>query len=165
VGEQGAEDGVVEIVDRGVALADGRGLGGVAGGEGVEHVVHHLGRDPRHFGEQRQGPDLAVLDARHALGDVLGIVADPLDHAGDLERGDDLAQIVGHRRAQGDDLHRLALDLGLERVDPGVALDDRGGGLRIAADERLHGVADRRLGEAAHLAWCRAACRARRRRL
>ena len=48
-----AEDGVVEIVDRLVALADPhRGLG-VALDEGVEHVVDHLGRDPRHFREQR----------------------------------------------------------------------------------------------------------------
>jgi hypothetical protein len=41
-----------------------------------------------------------VFKLRHPLGDVLRIIADPLDHAGDLERGDDVAQVVGHRRAK-----------------------------------------------------------------
>jgi len=93
VGEQGAEDGIVEIVDRGVALDDRGGLLRVARGEGVEHVVDHLRRDPRHLGEQRERADPALLDAGDALGDILGIIADPLDHARDLERGDDIAQI------------------------------------------------------------------------
>ena len=79
---------IVEIVDRGVALDHRRRLLGVARGEGVEHVVDHLGGDPRHFRQQRDRPDPAVLDARHPLGDILGIVADPLDHAGDLQRRD-----------------------------------------------------------------------------
>ena len=115
--------------------------------------MDHLGRDPRHFRKQRQRLDLAnVLEPRHALGDILGIIADPLDHAGDLERGDDVAQIVGHRRAQRDDLDRAPLDLGLERVDLLVAADDLGGGDRVAPDQRLHRVADRDFGEPAHLA-------------
>ena len=61
----------------------------------------------------RVGADLAAR-----LGDVLGIVADPLDDARDLECGDDLAQIVGHRCAQRDDVDHCALDFCLEFVDP-----------------------------------------------
>jgi hypothetical protein len=45
-----------------------------------------------------------IADLGHALGDVLGIVADALDHADDLQRRDHLAQVVRHRRAQRDDL-------------------------------------------------------------
>jgi hypothetical protein len=74
----------------------------------------------------------SVVDHRHALGDVLGIVADPLDHAGDLQRGDHFAQIVGHRRAQRDDPHRELLDLGLDRIDRLVVGDDLAAGGVVA---------------------------------
>jgi hypothetical protein len=87
--------------------------------------VHHVARHLRHRRQQRQrlDPLLALgVDQRHALGDVLGIVADPLDHRGDLERGDHFAQIVGHRRAQRDDADDELLDLGLDRVDRLVLL-------------------------------------------
>ncbi len=150
-GEQGAEDGVVEIVHRLVALADLLGLGGVAGDEGVERASDHLGDDPAHFGQERKRPQIGtVLDRRDPFGDVLGIIADPLDHADDLQGGDDLAQIVRHRRPQGDDLHRQPLDLGLEGVDPLVLLDDKAGGLAVALDERAQRGRDRRLRQAAH---------------
>jgi hypothetical protein len=86
----------------------------------------------------------------NALGDVLGIVADPFDDAGDLQRGDDLSQIVRHRRTQRDQLDRGALDLGLDRVDAGIALDDADCGLGIALDKRPHRFGDGGFGEPAH---------------
>ena len=52
----------------------------------------------------------------------------------------------------GDDLHGDILDLGLELVDPAVAFDHPRGRLEVAPDERLHGIDDRLLGDAAHLA-------------
>ena len=45
--------------------------------------------------------ELAV-EHHHALGDVLGQVADPLEVVGDAERADDVAQIHRHRLAPGD---------------------------------------------------------------
>src|SRR5688572_12084850 len=81
VGEQGTEDAVVEIVDGDVALTHRGGLLRVACCKGVEHRLHHLAGDARHFRQQRQRSDLAVLDGRDPLGDVLGIIADALDDA------------------------------------------------------------------------------------
>jgi hypothetical protein len=58
-----------------------------------------------------------IADLGHALRDVLGIVADALDHADDLQCRDHLAQVVRQRRAQRDDLDHQAFHLGLQRVD------------------------------------------------
>jgi len=152
-GQQGAEDRVVEIVDRGVAFDDpDRGLG-VALDEGVEDVVNHLGGDARHFGHQRHRLDVAdILQQRDALGDVFGVIANALDHARNLERGDDIAQVAGHRRAQRDQLDRAALGLDLERVELLVVLDDPLGAFQVAIDEAAHRFADGVLGQPAHLA-------------
>ena len=92
------------------------------------------------------------LEQRHALGDILGIVADPLDHAGDLQRGDDVAQVAGHRRAQRDQLDGAPLGLDLERVELLVVLDDLGGAVEVALHQAAHRLADRMFGQAAHLA-------------
>ena len=125
VGHQHAENAVVEIVEQPVALAHQHRRVRVARGEGVEHVVDHFRRDPRHRRDHRNRLDLLLaLDQRHALGDVLGIIADPLDHAGDLQRGDDIAQVAIDQLARGDDPDRQRLDLGLHRVDALVALAD-----------------------------------------
>ena len=51
------------------------------------------------------------------LRDVLGIIRDALDHACDLQRGDDAAQIVRHRRAERDQLDGAAFGLGFEEVE------------------------------------------------
>ena len=88
-----------------------------------------------------------------ALGDVLGIVADALDHAGDLERGDDVAKVAGHRRAKRDQLDRPALGLDLERVELVVVLRRlRAAPSTSRCDQAAHRFADRMLGKAAHLA-------------
>ena len=153
VREQSAEDGLVEVVDRVVALAYADRSFGVALDEGVENVVHHPGRDARHFGKQRERFDLPdILEQRNALGDVLGIVADALDDARDLERCNDVAKVAGHRCAQGDELHGAPLRLDLEHVELLVLSDDALGALDVALGEAAHGFADRVLGKAAHLA-------------
>jgi hypothetical protein len=91
--------------------------------------------------------------AADALGDVLGIVADPLDHARNLERGDHFAQVVGHRRAQRDDPHGQPVDLGFQRVDPRSSLaTTRASFARHGWTKRVDRVADRHFGQPAHLA-------------
>ena len=83
-----------------VPLADHVGLLGVARDVGVEHVLDHL------LGDQPEPDD--GLSRRHrrrlgesgrAFSDVLGVVADPLQHARGPQSADDLAQILGHRLA------------------------------------------------------------------
>ena len=69
----------------------------------------------------------------------------------DLERGDDLAQIARHRLAQRQEPDRQRLDLALELVDLGVALDDAGGEIAVALGDRLDRGGELALGQAAHL--------------
>ena len=119
--------------------------------------MDHLGRDPRHFRKQGHRLDLArAVEQRDPLGDVLGIIADTLDHARDLERRDDVAQVAGHRRAKRDQLHGAPLGFDLERVELLVVLDDACAPSVSRWIEAAHGFADRMLREPAHLADQRA---------
>ena len=93
-----------------------------------------------------------ALERAHALGDVLGEIADPLEIVRDAQRADDLAQIDRHRLAAGDGEDGLFLDLVLQRVDrrsptPTTRL------ARSASrrDQRLDRIGDLALREAAHL--------------
>ena len=90
-------------------------------------------------GHQRLGMVLAGHGER-ALGDVLGEIADALQVAGDLERGHDVAQVVGHRLAAGDHQDGLLLELALQAVDGAVAGDARFGELGIAPLQRVEGL-------------------------
>ena len=152
-GEEVAEDAVFQRVEFGVAHPHGAGAFDVAMGVGVEHVfeeergcfVHRLQADggPRHarFGCDDDG----------AFRDVLGKVADTLEIGGDADRGDDLAQIHGHRLPPGDGEDRLFLDLALQQVDARIDGDGGAGEVRVEAEQRVHRVAHGLLGEAAHL--------------
>ena len=116
VRQQGAKDGIVEIVDRLVALADPDC--------GLRHRVRRRRRAHRGPCRSRSAPfpEAATtarsrsrrLEQRDPLGDILGIVADPLDDAGDLERRDSVTKVARHRRAKRDQLHRALLGLDLE---------------------------------------------------
>src|SRR3546814_6351600 len=70
----------------------------------------------------------------------------------DLQRRDHLAQVVGHRGAERDGLDRELLDLGFERVDLLVALDDLRRKALVAVAERGHRLEQRLLGAPSHLA-------------
>ena len=94
--------------------------------------------------------ELAV-ENHHALGDVLGEIADPLEVVGDAQRTDDVAQVDRHRLAPGDGEDRLLFDLALQEVDLGVLGDDALGQVRIVPVERIDRVADLMLRKAAHL--------------
>ncbi len=58
----------------------------------------------------------------HALGDVLGKIADTLQIVGEPQGAHDLAQVDRHRLATGDGEDRLFLDLALQCVDIAVRL-------------------------------------------
>jgi hypothetical protein len=93
--------------------------------------------------------ELAV-ENDHALGDVLGEIADPLKVVGDAKRADDIAQVDRHRLAPRNGEDRFFFDLALQEVDLGVLRDDGLGQDRVVAVERIDGVADLALGETAH---------------
>ena len=126
---------------------------GIARGVGVQHVVHHFAGDFSHGGDQGERIEGgAALDLVDALGDVLGVIADALDNAGNLQRGEHFAQIVGHGGAQRNDLHHQHVDLLLQRVDALVAGDDAVGEALRTLDQSFHRFANRHFGQAAHLA-------------
>ncbi len=153
VGEQLAEQRVVDRVDLLVAAPHPQRLVDVAPRIGVEHVLDlgedELGHvlDPAHHLLQIE---LAV-ENHHALGDVLGEIADPLEVVGDAERADDVAQVDRHRLAPRDGEDRLLLDLALQEVDLGVLGDDALGQVGIVPVQRIDGVADLALRQTAHL--------------
>ncbi len=152
IGDEAAENAVVEIVHHRVALDHRRGEIGVAGGESVERVVHHFGRYLTHGGEEGDRLQRALVggDQGNALGDILGIVADAFDHADDLQRSDDVAQVVGHGRAQGDDLDYQLFNFRLYGVDALVVGDHLRGERLVLPLEGNHRILDGRFGAAAH---------------
>ena len=88
-------------------------------------VEHFLELRQRQVGKRLQAAEQAGRlasfgDGDDPLGDVLAEVADPLEVGRDADRPDDLAQIVGHRLALGDDDDRLVVDLALAFVEDGV---------------------------------------------
>ena len=87
------------------------GLGGLP--EQLLGLVAHLLDDPP---QARIEP--VPVDAPGRLADVDGEVGRALDLGDDPQRGDDLAEVAGHRRLQGE--HLVAALLELER--PGVDL-------------------------------------------
>jgi len=153
VGEELAEQRGVERVDGAVAPPDvHRGLV-VLLGVGVEHVLELRLAKIAHVLDA--GDDLLRLetaaDREHALGDVLGEVADALEIARDADRRDGLAQVDGHRLAAHEGQDGALLDRALERVEPRVDGDHRLGKRRVAADQGGDGVGQHLLGDAAHL--------------
>ena len=88
----------------------------------------------------------------HALGDVLGEIADALEVVGDAQRADDLAQIDRHRLAARDGQHGLLLDLALQRVDRARRRAmTRCASVGVAVGERVDRIGDLLFGKPAHL--------------
>ncbi len=78
----------------------------------------------------------ALARNKHALGDVFGQIAHPLQIVVDLQHGHDEPQIGGHRLIEGQNLEALFLDLDLHAVDLGVVGDHLLGHHGVAIDQR-----------------------------
>ena len=125
VGQQFAEQAVVVLVHLVVARPDGERPVEIGRGIGVQHILQAAQNQLPHplYGAGERGQWLGLGQHQGALGDVLGQVAAALQIHGDLHRRHGLAQVIGHRLAQGDQADRLALDVGLQDVQPLVAAD------------------------------------------
>ena len=152
IGQQLAEDRGADRVDLLVAAPDRHRLADVAAAIGIEHQLHLLEHQIGHVldAADQLGRREFGVQRHHALGDVLGEVADAFEIVGEPQCADDFTQVDGHRLTAGDREHRLFLDLALQRVDIGVG---RGDPLRqrgVALCQRIDRVRDLLLGEAAH---------------
>ena len=84
------------------------------------------------------------------LGDVHRQVADPLEVGVDLDRGDDHAQVGGHRLVQRQQLEAAVVHLHVQVVDRLVAGDHRVERGEVAVHQAAHRFAHPLLGQAAH---------------
>ena len=98
-----------------------------------------------------RGRNAELVQHDAALGDVLGVVADALQFAGDLQRRDDLAQVLRHRLAQRQQADDELLGLALQRVHLRVSFHGLAGGLGVAFQHRRAGQRDLALDHAAHI--------------
>jgi len=89
--------------------------------------------------------------AARGLGDVDGQVADAFEVGVDLDRGDNRAQVGGHRLVQREQLEAAVVHLDVQLVDRLVAVEHAVDGRDVAADQPVHRGADALLREAAHL--------------
>src|SRR5271165_3468439 len=152
VGDQLAEDRRVEVVDHAVRAPDLLGQSGVALADGVDHRLEVPLHHTSHVGQGREAERQRVVRQHDgALDRVRGVVADPIEIAGDLQRRDDLAQVVGDRLAKRQQTNDEPLHLALQFVDLGVEFDRtrRVGG--VALRHRLGREADLALRDPAHL--------------
>jgi hypothetical protein len=74
-----------------------------------------------------------------------------LHQVGNLQRGDDLAQIIGHRRPKRDQADAPPLDLLAERSDPPIERKRLVRGLALEPAQCADRGRDRRLGPSAEL--------------
>ena len=92
-----------------------------------------------------------IADGEHALGDVLAEIADPLEIGRYADRADDLAQIVRHRLALGDQrrspCRRSRAGHRRGRLSSSITFARQRG---IGVDQRRHRLVDHALGMAAH---------------
>src|SRR5204863_9863417 len=70
---------------------------------------------------------------------------------GDLQGGDDLAQVARHRLAQRQEADREVVEVAFELIDLFVAFDNARGKLAVAFDDRLDRVGELAFGQTAHL--------------
>ncbi len=91
------------------------------------------------------------VERDNALGDMLGVVADPLEVVADAHRADDLAQIDRHRLPPRNGQDRLFLDLMLHCVDGRIGGDHPLRHVHVAFHQRVDGVGDLPFRESAHL--------------
>ena len=91
-----------------------------------------------------------TIQVEHALADILGKVADPLDLVGNAQRTDHIAQVHRHRLAAGDGEDGALLDVALQGIDLRVGRDQFAGQRGVAPRQRLHAIGNLPLRKAPH---------------
>jgi hypothetical protein len=151
VGEQFAEDLVAVVIDLVVHGQDFLREINIAADDGVQRIANHL------FGNLAHARQVDVrLYARMAqnadggLGDVDGLVADALEIVVDARDRENQAEIDGHQLVEREKLDDAVVDFDLQLVDGVFFIEDAFGELLVRVQDRMHGLVDGALGEAAH---------------
>jgi hypothetical protein len=142
--QQHAKDGFFQLVDLVIGGTDGTAKLAVGAHERAQGIAKHLAGALRHDRDLRRWthdpPRLSGADqAQRRLGDVHGVIADPLEIAGDLDRADDEPKIARHRLLKSEERHGEVFDLDLELVDLVIRLEHRLGESLVALEQRVDG--------------------------
>jgi len=151
VGEQFAEDLVAVVVYLIIGGEDFLREVDVAADDGVESVADHFFGKLAHTREIDVGLDAGMAeDALRGLRDVHGLVADALEVVVDARNGQDKAEIDGHQLMKGQQLDDAVIDFDLQFVDGIFFIENALGKLFVGFQDRMDGLMDGALGEAAH---------------
>ena len=140
-------------VDFVVAVAHFDGGGRVAAGIGVERALDLAQHQSRHVLDAvvEGGLQAHAFELERAAGQLLGHVADALEIGGDVDGGDDGAQVRSHGLAARDHRNGHVVDAALHVVDALVGDDGEVRQLAIKLEQGLGAVFDRDLDLTAHL--------------
>lgn len=143
VGEELAKERRVELVELLVPSPDCQRLGGIAGDKrGGDIPGHGFSASPHREHRVRKGGAAFAPQHTEALGDIGGVIADPLEGAGALISAVGVAEIAARRLAQRDNAKGDAANLLLEPIDLDIARDDAAREPRIVALEGIKGAAE-----------------------
>src|SRR6478735_7614207 len=135
--EDGLDELLLQAVEVRVHVVDRRGLGQVAGGEGVDRCGVQLAGLLAHRGDDaaQLGVELVAPDPPGRLADVGAEVGRPLDLGDHPHQRHDHAQVGGHRRLQGDQPVAALLEIDRAGIDLVVAADQVVGTLEVAVEQ------------------------------
>ena len=93
---------------------------------GFHCITHHFLRHLTHTANIHTRDIFIASGHNHlgAVGDIAGIITHALKNRCHFQRHQNIAQILGTRRADCNDLNRLFIDFGLKRIKRGIALND-----------------------------------------
>ena len=152
VGQEEAEHTVLELIDLVVAEEDLTSQVRVPSHERIEGVARHLLGDFRHLGDidhrlQRR----RLQETECGLRDIDRLIADAFEVRAHLHGRRDEAQVGGHRLLEGEHLQTPIIDLNLEKVHGGIALDHRFCELSPALHQADQGLVGLGLAQGPHV--------------
>ena len=144
----------LQVVEVAVHVPERGGPVGVVGEVGLGRLAEQLLGLVAHLLDDAAQPrvELVAVDPPGRLADVDGQVGRALDLGDDPQRGDDLAQVGGDRRLQGEHAVAALLEADAPGVDLVVGEDHVLGALEVLAEQDLGGPRDV-LGDLRPTAW------------
>ena len=147
-----AKQRVVDIVHHPVRPPDLDRLGRVVVAQRIDDRFQLLLHQRRHVGQSGKRIGQIILPQNDAaLGDIGGIVANPLQISGDLQGRHDPPEITRHRLAQRQHAYHELLDLAFQGIDLGVFFHHPHRHDTVAIEDRLRRHGDLAFHDPAHV--------------